>query len=146
MAKKKKRSTHRRSRRRVSGIGGGAVMEVVAMAAGAVGGQIISQKFGDKLDPKIMAALQAVGGIFIASKGKGIIVSLGKGLAVSGVLAGAKSLNLISGIGAAPLVTFNDNSLGYPNTPVIQGFQNPNNVMAGMNEMAVISGATEQYY
>jgi hypothetical protein len=111
-----------------------------------VAGQFITQKFGDKLDPKIMAALQAVGGILVASKGKGIVTSIGKGLAVSGVLAGAKSLHLINGIGAAPLVTFNDHSLGFPNTPVIQGFNNPNQVMAGMNEMAVISGATESYY
>lgn len=149
MAKKRKKSSGRH-RRRVSGIGGSAIiMDVVGMAVGAVGGQLLASKLGDKLDPKIMAAVQAVGGILLASKGKGLVAAFGKGVAVSGVLAGAKELNLISGIGAAPHVTFTNGSLGYPNTPVIQGFENPNAVMNGfgnLSEMAVISGATEQYY
>lgn len=146
MAKKKKKTARRRSRRRVSGIGKGDIMDVVGIAAGTVAAQYAMSKFGDKLDPKIAAAVQAVGGILLASKGKGLVASLGKGIAVSGVLSGAKEFGMISGIGRAPLVTFDQGSVGYPNMSVISGYNDQNQYMAGMNEMSVISGATENYY
>lgn len=106
MARKRKASkktTHRR--RRVSGVALSAKSPIVAygsIAAGYMLGDKINEalsKVTGTLDPKIVAAIQAVGGFLVKKKMKGTAgQAIGGVLIGSGVKQGLKAFGVISGL------------------------------------------------
>lgn len=96
------RKTRRKTtRRRVSGINKSDVQVAIGVVLGAIGGSFANAqvaKMTKPLDPKIVAAVEILGGGFLASKGKSPIVKgIGFGFVATGANLAAKSLNIISG-------------------------------------------------
>jgi hypothetical protein len=108
--KKQTKKTPARRRRRVSGIGGGDLINTLAGALGGfVVGNMASGKLFPNLDPKIKGAALAGASIFFLPKlvgntaiAKGAVL----GLALSGGVVVLKSLGVISGIGNKPEMIF----------------------------------------
>ena len=121
MAKKhhKQKKTH--SRRRRSGVGSvnmqSSLMKVVGVAVGAVGGRMLANSLGAKLDPKIVAGGTIVAGVILPAK-------LGKGSP------------LMEGIGAG-LIAQGATSL-LTNFGVIKGFEDDG--MSGVGDLDELSG------
>jgi hypothetical protein len=140
--RKTKRVSHRR--RRVSGVSMDGVMDLIAITAGFIGGNMLNKKVAENfatLDPKMAAAGTSVVGLIVSKKAKGVLSSVGKGVFVSGAFALAKDVmpTLVSGIGD-DLVTFSNASLrgvGFPSPSVINGM---NGTGPNFSEMSVISG------
>lgn len=138
MARRKKKSHHRRGRVRGAGKTDMANtgMTLAGTIIGIVAGRVISTKV-TQLQPKIMAAVQAVGGGLIAWKMKSPLVKgIGYGLAANGVLVAGKEFNipLLSGIGQSiDYSTVSRQVAGYRDVPKIAGegvnqFPRPNAV------------------
>lgn len=132
MARRKAKTAKRHSRRRrVSGMALSAKSPLVNYGSIAAG-YFLSDKINEalskasaSLDPKIMAAIQAVGGYLVRSKVKGTAGQIAGGVLMgSGVKAGLKALGIISGI---PVVN------GYKDLRMIQGVP-PMRRVAGVGE------------
>lgn len=129
MAKKRRKAGRRRSSRR-GRIGKIADKNTLALAAGVAGGAIVATFVSSKLsslDPKIKAAVLAVGGIVVAGQNNPLIKGIGLGVAGAGAVNLANSFGL--SISGTPLIAFNPPGLAgfnnYPNFPqanVISGF------------------------
>lgn len=117
MAKRRKKAvTHRR--RRVGAVGSNDVKTVVGTVAGILAGRLLSTKLGATLNPKIMAAVQLLGGGVVAIKAKNpLLKGIGYGLAANGALTGAQSFGVISGIAGTPLVFTNRSIQGSYSVP-----------------------------
>ena len=134
MAKKKRKGARRSSGRRRS-IGKIADKNTLALAVGVAGGAIVATFVSSKLsslDPKIKAAVLAVGGIVVAGQNNPLIKGVGLGVAGAGTVSLANSFGL--SISGTPLIAFNppgisgfNNSPNFPQANVINGFnQYPN--------------------
>lgn len=135
MAKRKRKSGGRRVSRRRGRIGKIADKNTLALAAGVAGGAFVATFASAKLaslDPKVKAAVLAVGGIVIAGQNNPLIKGVGLGVAGAGALSLANSFGVlpatVAGIGA-PSLLFNPPGIAgfnnYPNFPqanVINGF------------------------
>lgn len=102
MARKRKtRSTHSRRRRRVSGFGSNDLQVVAGAVIGAVGAAFANSKVAamtKPIDPKIVAAVEVLGGGLLAAKAKSALVKgIGLGVVATGANSAAKSFGLISG-------------------------------------------------
>lgn len=150
MARKKKatKKTSQR-RRRVSGVAMNANSPIMQYGPIA-GGYLLADKINEAiakvvpatLDPKIVAAAQAIGGFILRKQMKGMAGAVIGGLLMgSGVKAGLKAFNVISGVpGSRSLPVVN----GYRDLRTINGL--PRSVVAaGLSpSMSVISGV-DQY-
>lgn len=112
MAKRRSRSKKStRRRRRVGGASNDLLMTIVGGVAGAVGGKLLANvaaKALPSLSPTVqkwgVAAAQAVGGYYLAKKGKpGLMKGIGVGLAISGGMNVANNLGL-PGMGRVPVM------------------------------------------
>lgn len=146
MARKKTSKKKSPRRRRVSGVALNAKNPLVnygSMAAGYFLGDTINNALSNltgTIDPKIVAAAQAGLGIILKMKGKGALATIGGGVLIgSGVKAGLKAFNVISGL---PVVNgYKDfrtiNGLPAPlrriNGPVAQGLSNSVSVISGVD-------------
>lgn len=95
----KKHTTRRRKRSHMSGIGGMGE-GILAVAAGVVAGKAITKFAGASLNPKIMAAAQIAGGIFLPKMVKGNFgQGMGAGLIANGTGQLMSSMGILSGLG-----------------------------------------------
>lgn len=98
----RRRKTRRtRTRRRVSGFGGSDLKVVAGVVIGAIGGSFANAqvaKMSKPIDPKIVAAVEVLGGGFLATKARSPLVKgIGYGLAATGAIGAGKSFGFISG-------------------------------------------------
>jgi hypothetical protein len=98
MAKKKKSKP---AKKRMGASKESPVMQIVGTIVGAIAGRVIANKV-TALNPKIMAAVQALGGGVLAWKSKSALLKgLGTGLAVNGAISAGQQFGLLNGIGYA---------------------------------------------
>lgn len=101
MARKRKKSTRRRSRRRGSMLGatGSAVTNILSVVAGAVAGRFIQSKL-TTVNPKIVAGGQIVAGVLLPRFVKNEFVKgIGVGMIANGGVETLKAFGVLSGIG-----------------------------------------------
>jgi hypothetical protein len=144
MAKRRKKRTSSRRRSRMGALGGGKLMDAVAVVGGAVAGSLLAQKVFPTMDEKLKNVAIAGLGIFLVPKFvKGSMgTALGMGMVASGGIGLLKNFGVISGM---------DDTLEIPvsvgeiddNISVISG---DNEVMAGDDELAIMTGDDEDYY
>ena len=65
MAKRKAKKTIHRRRRSVGAIRGNDATDIALMIGGAIVGRVIQTKLQDKVNPKILAGVQIVGGLML---------------------------------------------------------------------------------
>lgn len=112
MRHRKTKSRRRTSRRRrVSGVSsnlGSAAKKIAGIAGGAFLARIVATKLAPTMNPKIIAGVTVVAGVFLPRFIKGEIgEGVGDGLTAVGVLALLQSLGVVSGIGSAPRIPIN---------------------------------------
>lgn len=145
MARRRKKSYSKsRSRGRVGAAGGGKLMDAVAVIGGAAAGSLLAQKLFPTMDEKLKNVAIAGLGIFLVPKViKGSMGSaLGMGMVASGGIGLLKNFGVIAGV---------DDTLEIPvsvgeiedNISVISG---SDDVMAGDDELAVLTGDDEDMY
>ena len=101
MARRRKSTKKRTSRRRRSGMGamGGNLTTVLSMVAGAVAGRILQSKLESKVNPKILAGGQIVAGMFLPKFVKSKLgAGLGAGMVVNGGVTLLNQFGVISAI------------------------------------------------
>ena len=144
MAKKKK---NKPAKERMSGSKESPVMQIVGTIVGAIAGRVIANKV-TALNPKIMAAVQALGGGVLAWKSKSALLKgLGTGLAVNGAISAGQQFGLLNGIGYAGKYTIPfaaDNGIaGYSEVPGIgaaQEYSFPQPSSIGASEVGSLIG------
>lgn len=126
MAKRKKKAApRRRSGRKMGALGKSFIMDVIGLAAGAVGARILtsSPKILPNLDPKIKSVGVIAAGLYFPKLVKGSLgKSIGDGMVAAGGLGLLQATNVLSGID--------------------QAMEMPVSVMAG-NDLSVIAGYSE---
>ena len=105
MAKRRKKSSSRPRRRRVSGVGkmdiGHGIMTAVGVAGGVAGGAMLQSKVLGSQSPMIQAGVCIAAGILLPTFVKSpIMQSVGAGLMAAGAIPLLRKANIISGIGA----------------------------------------------
>lgn len=145
--RKSKKPTTRR-RRRISGIGLNAKSPLVSygsIAAGFLLGNKINDALSNvtgSLDPKIVAAAQAIGGFLVRSKMKGTAGTVIGGILMgAGVKKAAQEFGVLNGI---PVIA------GYKDLRMINGLPAPVRRVAGVADgqspsMSVIGGIENAY-
>jgi len=131
--RKTKKVTHRR-RRRIGGIGGGHVQELLMQIAGGIGASFITKaveknlpdSIGDDKMKKIIADASPLVIGFLIPKKSAMIKNIAMGMQIVG---GAKLVSGVAGIGAVsynvdysvPAVGYNNNALDYRSsvTPMV---------------------------
>lgn len=99
MARRKTKKTSHRRRRSVGAIGGNNATDLALMIGGAIVGRVIQTKLQDKVNPKILAGVQIVGGLMLPKFVKNKTVSaMAKGLAINGGISLATNLGVVQGI------------------------------------------------
>lgn len=149
MARRKKSYRSKGRRRSVSGVKGGAVMEVVAVAGGAVAAKFLAKILGPKVNnDKLLNGIILAGGMFLprfmkSNFGKGI----GAGMIAAGSVGLLSSMGVLQGIGAdeyqMEFISGPDNinvlsDVGEDNDPAYDGVNGIGNdglnVVSGMGE------------
>ena len=98
MARKKRKTSKRRGRRSMSGVGTG-MTSVLSMVAGAVIGRVVATKLSDKVNSKVLAFGQIGAGIILPRIIKNKFVSgIGTGMIINGAMSGLSSFGVISAI------------------------------------------------
>jgi len=100
MARRKhhKKATHRR-KRSMSGVGGSQLTSVLVMAAGAIAGRVVQNKFSSTVNPKLLAGGQVALGLMLPKFVKNkMVASFGTGMAINGVVTVAASFGVISAV------------------------------------------------
>ena len=140
MARRKKRTTKRRSsRRRIGAVGKGNIMDLLGVVAGAVIGRYVAKKVMPNLDEKIKNAAVVGIGLFLPKLVKS---STGKALGTGMVAAGG--MGLVGGF--LPAIAGADDTIDFPmemgevydGISVVAG----DDVMAG-DDLQVLSGVDE---
>ncbi len=139
MARRKKRTTKRRSSRRMGAVGKGNIMDLLGVVAGAVIGRYVAKKVMPNLDEKIKNAAVVGIGLFLPKLVKS---STGKALGTGMVAAGG--MGLVGGF--LPAIAGADDTIDFPmemgevydGISVVAG----DDVMAG-DDLQVLSGVDE---
>jgi hypothetical protein len=140
MARRKKRTTKRRSsRRRIGAVGKGNIMDLLGVVAGAVIGRYVAKKVMPNLDEKIKNAAVVGIGLFLPKLVKS---STGKALGTGMVAAGG--MGLVGGF--LPAIAGADDTIDFPmemgevydGISVVAG----DDVMAG-DDLQVLAGVDE---
>jgi hypothetical protein len=138
MAKKKK-TTKRHYRRRMSGIGGDTTQTLMGLVVGVVAGKALTKVTSSMMgltDPAISGGIQIIGGAFLVPKfiksglGKGI----GLGMAANGTGALLTSFGILSGMGLDEPQTYH----------VVMNGTDKLNTVNGTDRMRVINGPGEE--
>ena len=121
MAKKSKKSKRVVRRRRVSGIPGGAGMQLlIGSTLGAIGGHFARKLIQSKitLDPKILnAAFLAAGGMLALKAKSPLLQGAGVGIGSAAAIGLGQAAGLLSGVGIGNTTLY----LSKPATPLIAG-------------------------
>ena len=139
MARRKKRTTKRRSSRRMGAVGKGNIMDLLGVVAGAVIGRYVAKKVMPNLDEKIKNAAVVGIGLFLPKLVKS---STGKALGTGMVAAGG--MGLVGGF--LPAIAGADDTIDFPmemgevydGISVVAG----DDVMAG-DDLQVLAGVDE---
>ena len=140
MARRKKRTTKRRSsRRRIGAVGKGNIMDLLGVVAGAVIGRYVAKKVMPNLDEKIKNAAVVGIGLFLPKLVKS---NTGKALGTGMVAAGG--MGLVGGF--LPAIAGADDTIDFPmemgevydGISVVAG----DDVMAG-DDLQVLAGVDE---
>jgi len=140
MARRKKRTTKRRSsRRRIGAVGKGNIMDLLGVVAGAVIGRYVAKKVMPKIDEKIKNAAVVGIGLFLPKLVKS---STGKALGTGMIAAGG--MGLVSEL--LPSIAGADDTIDFPmemgevydGLSVVAG----DDVMAG-DDLQVLAGVDE---
>jgi hypothetical protein len=139
MARRKKRTTKRRSSRRMGAVGKGNIMDLLGVVAGAVIGRYVAKKVMPNLDEKIKNAAVVGIGLFLPKLVKS---STGKALGTGMVAAGG--MGLVGGF--LPAIAGADDTIDFPmemgevndGLSVVAG----DDVMAG-DDLQVLAGVDE---
>jgi hypothetical protein len=133
MAKKRhhKKRHHRRKRHSMGAVGGG-MTTIISMVAGAVAGRVLSSKFKDKVNPKLLAGGQIAAGLFLPKLVKNkFVAGIGSGMLVNGGVELISSFGVISGMD-------NDPSVEYIGD--ISDMYEFDDSMSGVDDLSIISG------
>jgi hypothetical protein len=134
--RKKKRGTSKKGgRRRVSGLGDGLPLLLSAFG-GAIGARMagnFAMKQFPNLNPKLLAGIQAAGGFVLTRMKNPILQGLGIGAFVQGGIAAGTAFGLITGMGAVgkPIVFQSRRLRGYGEVPQVGNvstFPNPSKI------------------
>lgn len=128
MAKRKKSSKRKSSKRRVSGIGNASLIPIIAVAGGALGAKFISEKIAAQapdIKPNMLLLGQGIVGFLLTRAKNPMLSAAGLGFIGNAAIEAAKSFGIVSGIGSN-LVTFSAKPQG-----LLNGMEN---VLAGNNE------------
>lgn len=145
MAKRKaKRKSYRRRSRSMGAIGGGKLMDAVAVIGGAAAGSLLAQKLFPTMDEKLKNVAIAGLGIYLVPKLiKGSTgAALGYGMVAAGGVGLLKNFGVISGVEDTLEIPVSVSGID-DNISVISG--DDSTVMAG-DEISVISGDDEDMY
>ena len=144
-----KRKTHRRKtghHRRMSGVKGGAIMEVIAIAGGAIAAKFIIKSLAGKMNDKMLNGIVLAGGVFLPKFVKG---DFGKGLGAGMIAAGSvgmlNSFGVLQGIGEE---AYTMEFISGDNMSVISRYgedeeEETVRVAGGMGDMSVLSGVDD---
>lgn len=144
MARRKKTAKRKTGgRRRVSGVALSAKSPLVKFGSIAAG-YFLGDKINDSLasatgsiDPKIIAAAEAVGGFLIQKKVKGVVGAVAGGILMgAGLKKGLTEFGVISGL---PLIS------GYQDLRTINGLPESVQQQSVNNNLSVISGVESAY-
>ncbi len=160
MARKRKTKKYSRRRRGSVGATGAGMSQALAMVAGAVIGRVVSTKFADKVNPKILAGGQIALGLFLPKLVKNkFATGIGQGMIVNGgvsVLQSFGVISAISGIGADVQVDYlGEDEEGMSGSAYIQeiaggmdsdelGYYDEG-IMSGSSDISVLAGDDYDY-
>lgn len=142
MARRKKRSSRKRSRRMGATKMTGQLMNIVGLAIGAGAGKIVATKLFPNMDEKIKNVAVVGLGAFLFPKliKGGMGQNIGAGMVASGTLGLLENFKVIQGVNDYLQIPVSVGAID-DNISVISGMDN---VMAG-DELAVLAGEDEDY-
>lgn len=144
MARRKaKKKSYRRRSRSMGAMGGGKLMDAVAVIGGAAAGSLLAQKLFPTMDEKLKNVAIAGLGIYLVPKLiKGSTgAALGYGMVAAGGVGLLKNFGVISGVEDTLEIPVSVTGID-DNISVISG---DDNVMTG-DDLAVMSGDEEEGY
>lgn len=144
MAKRKsKKKSYRRRSRSMGAIGGGKLMDAIAVIGGAAAGSLLAQKLFPTMDEKLKNVAIAGLGIYLVPKLiKGSTgAALGYGMVAAGGVGLLKNFGVISGVEDTLEIPVSVTGID-DNISVISG---DNTVMAG-DDLSVMAGDEEEGY
>jgi hypothetical protein len=144
MARRKRKKSYSRRSRRVGAVGGGKLMDMVAVIGGSAVAGLLTSKLFPTLDEKIKnVAVIGIGGYLMPKVIKGSMgTALGMGMVASGGLGLLKNFGVISGVDDVLEIPVSVGEIE-DNISVISG---NDDVMAGDDELAVLTGDDEEEY
>lgn len=142
MARRRKTRRTTTRRRRVSGFGSNDLQVIAGAALGAVGAAFANSKVAamtKPIDPKIVAAVEVIGGGLLATKAKNpLIKGIGFGVVAAGASGAAKSFGLISGFYSLQAINGMRRVAGLADRRGVMGAQKQ---IAGANVTAFVKDA-----
>lgn len=135
--KKSKMSGVRRRRSRVSGIGAIDIMNIIAVAGGAVAGGLVNKFVPATINPKIASGGKIALGIALPMLVKSPLMSgIGAGMIAIGSYELVKSTGVISGLGQDDDTI----SISLEGVNVLSGNDFSEGVLAGNDDISVVNG------